>query len=360
PTEPDIHPLPGVYEEEVPAGSECMGCHKNMDPMLSAYEAHFDYDNQRYLPHTQELVDWYTQEAGRIGNYTPGDRGRDLYYEYLTFPDPYFSFRGTNTPGQNLYSFLEELVDHPDFATAWTMKVCQWSTSIRCDRTDPELIRITHAFEDSGYRLDVLFESFFTSKFMTHTYREDETTFPGAQVSVARRDHYCQALRVRLQEVRDAQGLGGSGSVDMCRNNRKLAEGVPDGSVVRGSPDYSLPSESSTFSNISIASMCNDADDLVARNRTFDPREPEIALPLMVQHLLGFPEGTARYAEALAGLNTVYEVFRADSTCDDDQAFEASLAQGEPSCGLSLSDEDAMKNVFSLVCQDPALTVIGL
>ncbi|MEO1171488.1 MAG: hypothetical protein AAFX94_05465, partial [Myxococcota bacterium] len=145
-----------------------------------------------------------------------------------------------------------------------------------------------------------------------------------------------------------------------CGSNRKLSEGVPDGVVQRGSPDFNLPWSSSTFSNISISSLCSDQRDLVANNRTFDPREPEIAIPLMVEHVLGFPAGTERYAEALAALNQVFSVFREDTVCADASAFESALTEAEPSCGLDLSAQDAMVNVFSFVCQDPALTVIGL
>ncbi|MEM7678347.1 MAG: hypothetical protein AAF449_20330, partial [Myxococcota bacterium] len=109
PTKPPLHPLPGLREREVPSGSECMGCHKNLDPMLGAFEAHFDYENQRYRPHSPAIVDFYIQEAARVLNYDPDAQGRGPRYIFESFPAPYFSYKGVNEPGTDLLSLVRSV-----------------------------------------------------------------------------------------------------------------------------------------------------------------------------------------------------------------------------------------------------------
>ena len=363
PTAPDIHPLPGVREQEGTFDPECMGCHKNLDPMLSAFEARFDYEHQRYRPHSQEAADYYIDASARLYGYTPGARGLGLFYSYEPFPEPYFSFRGVNAPGPDLLAVVRSMALHPDFSIGWAMKVCQWSASIRCDRNDPELIRVAQVFADSGHRLDQLFEAYFTSKLMTHTYGES-TSYPGAQVSISRRAHYCHALDVRLKEARRIQGLDTNTSrTDICGRNRKLASAIPEGSSLRGATDFSLPRSNSTFSSISISNLCSeDLDQVVGRgNRTFDRDGGQATIALMVEQVLGYPRGTQLHEDAADSLNRVFAVFNASSTlCTDEAAFEAALETSPPSCGIGLSNQDAMESVFSLVCQNPALTTLGL
>lgn len=365
PTSPAVHPLPGLRAQEVGSDPECMGCHKNLDPMLSAFEAHFDYEHQRFRPHSQEAADFYVNSAAAYFGYTPGARGLGLFYAYEPFPEPYFSFRGANTPGTDLLSVVRSIATHPDFAMGWAMKVCQWASSVRCDKSDPELQRIARDFSDSGFRLDRLFQAFFSSKLTTHTYGE-ATSYPGAQVSVSRRAHYCHALDVRLQEVRRLRGLNsGTSSTDICGNNQKLSEAVPEGNSVRGAVDFNLPRSSSAFSSISISNMCSaNLGTLIARgnSRTFDRDGAQQTIALMVEQMLGFPPGTQMHADAMDALSRIFAVFSdaSLSTCANEAEIEAALSTTTPTCGLGLSNQDAMENVFSLVCQSPALTALGL
>ena len=366
PTTPDVHPFPGVRTSEVPEGSECMGCHKNLDPMVSSFEAHFDYENQRFRPNSQASVDHYIAEAARALNYDPDAQGRGPRYFYETFPAPYFSYQGVNEPGEDLFSFLRSVAMHPDYAIGWARKVCQWASSIPCKRQDPEMVRVAEAFKASGYRLDKLFEAFFTSKLITHTYADADNDYPGAQVSVSRRAHYCHALNVRLREARRVQGRSNVDSnTDLCASNRKLSEGIPEGAALRGSTDFNLPRSNSPFSSISVANLCSSKIDRVvgSGSRTFrrNDSEAEQTIGVMVAQVLGFPEGTPQHADAAEGLNKVYSVFRGTlPTCSDKAAFEAALSTDEPTCGLGLSEQAAMENIFSLVCQNPALTTLGL
>ncbi|MEL6184691.1 MAG: hypothetical protein AAFU79_08720, partial [Myxococcota bacterium] len=142
------------------------------------------------------------------------------------------------------------------------------------------------------------------------------------------------------------------------------SEAIPEGSSLRGAVEFNLPRANSTFSSISIANLCSeDLGDLIGRgtSRTLDRDGGDETLGLMVEQVLGFPRGTEMYSDAMDGLQRVFAVFRASSTrCADEAEFEAALATSPPSCGLGLSNQDAMESVFSLVCQNPALTTLGL
>lgn len=363
PTSLAMHPVPGVDTNEISEGSECMGCHKNLDPMKSAFEKHFDYGHQRFLPNSQRSVDHYNDQSVELFSYNLNVNS--LPYSLKSFESPYFSYRGVNEASDNLLTFLQSMVNHPDFAIAWAQKVCQWASSAQCSRQDPELIRIAQGFVTSGYNINTLFELFFTSKLVTHSSSDADTTYPGAKVSIARRDHYCHAIQVRLREVRRSRGLSNiNENTDVCARNRKLAQAIPVGITERGAADFTLPTSISPFSTISLENLCSSgAGQLVGLgSRTFSRRsgDAQDTLKLMVTQVLGYPEQTPQFIEASEGLNQLYNVFRTTSSCSDNAAFESALSEAVPSCGLDLSEQGAMESAFSLVCQDPSLTTLGL
>ncbi len=366
PTTPDIHPFPGVNTNVIPEGTECMGCHKNMDPMVSAFEAHFDYDHQRYRPNSQENADFYRQLSGDFYGYDP-ERRRN-YFPFESFPLPYFSYDGVNQPGNDLFSFARAVAEHPDFATGWALKVCTWASSVPCNRQDPEIGRIAAVFTNSGYRLDRLFHAFFTSKLATHTYDVDVSQYPGAQVSIARRDHFCQAIRVRLRESRRAQSRTDGNinqNTDLCASNRKLSEAVPEGSVQRGAPVFNLPTSNTPFSSISVGNLCSSNLSALVGNgsRTFSANSANAGetIELIAAKLMGYPEQTDRFSEAVTSLDRVYETYRRPSPrCNSASALQNSLDETGPACGLGLSDQQSMEGIVSLACQSPALTTVGL
>ena len=58
----------------------------------------------------------------------------------------------------------------------------------------------------AGHNMNQLFTDFFTSPLVTLTSNNENSTAPGAQVSVARFGHYCHAMRTRMSDIRVAQG----------------------------------------------------------------------------------------------------------------------------------------------------------
>lgn len=366
PTVPDVHPLPGVDTEQIPEGTECMGCHKNMDPMLSAFEAHFDYDHQRYRPRSQDDANFYRELSGEYYNYDPASRRN--YFPFESFPLPYFSYQGVNEPGVDLFSLVRQMAEHEDFAEGWALKVCSWASSVPCSRRDPEIARIATEFANSGFQLDRLFHAFFTSKLATHSYKLEESKFPGSQVSIARRDHFCQAIKVRLREVRRAQDRTDGNinqNTDLCASNRSLSEAVPEASVQRGATGFNLPTSNTPFSSISVANLCSsNLSALVGGgSRTFSDNSNNAAemIELIVSKMYGFPERTQQYDDTIASLTQVYDLYRRSTPqCANPSSLRSALDGSGPACGLALSDRDSMESIVSLACQSPALTALGL
>ena len=336
----DTTPLNGDEEaidpELFPSDSTCYGCHKNIDPMRPAFLAFYDNINTRYTTPEFEL------------------------------PSPGFSFRGQSVDIGDLHDWADALAHHPDFAMAWVLKLCQWASSVECSATDEHIIELAEDFANH-HNMNLLFEAFFTSPLMTMTSNNLDSVVPGAQVSVARFGHYCQAMRSRLSDVREAQGTTGElpDRLDICREDgpaEVLSASLPKDQVVRGSIPLHQPKDYTPMVSIAFEGMCAvSAEDVVSTERkaAFDPETPEMALELMNTHLLGFPIGTAQHDNAADMLQRYFNAQTASPACETTTAFQAALVESEPACGLELSDEDALRNLWTMVCQSPSMTGVG-
>ena len=91
----------------------------------------------------------------------------------------------------------------------------------------------------------------------------------------------------------------------------------------------------------------------------FHPSDPELALELLNEHVLGFPVGTAQHERTADMLQRYFAALTASPQCSEPGDFQASLAQEEPTCGLELSDEDALRDLWTMACQSPSMTGVG-
>ena len=259
------------------------------------------------------------------------------------------------------------MADHPNFAQAWVLKLCQWASSIDCAETDPHIQDLTDQFVASGYDMDQLFFAFFTSPLVTQTSDREDSTAPGAQVSVARFDHYCHAMRARLTDVRRIQGLGDGlpEQLDVCSETGPaalLSASLPKDQVVRGAVALHQPKEYTAMVSLAFEGMCAlTAEDVVGTksNVAFDAADPEWMLDLMNEHLLGFPVGTPQYQRAQDMFQRYFDALTASPACAGPDAFQVALGTTEPECGLELSDVDALRDLWMLACHSPSLTGVG-
>ena len=327
----------GIDLELFPMGSECYGCHKNLDPMRHAFLQTYDPINTRFVAPE-------------------------------TLPPPTdFAFQGHSVSIDTLHSWAEALASHPNFAKAWVLKLCQWANTITCDSNHEAVTELAADFDNAGFDMTHLIKNFFSSPLITETSYREGTDVPGAQVSVARKGHYCRALYVRLSAVRQAQGREMNSRLDVCNKDGDieiLSASLPNDAVVRGSIDLHQPKDSSPMVSVAIEGMCSLSADTVVSSRVnnsaFDPSDPTRALDLMIEHLLGIPTGTERFMQQRQRFQKLYEVQTLETTCETPSDLQVSLTSPELTCGLALSPTDALRNIWTMVCQSPSLTGVGL
>ncbi|MEM9071766.1 MAG: hypothetical protein AAGE52_24870, partial [Myxococcota bacterium] len=320
-----------------PATSECFGCHKNLDRMRTAFTGVFDGVHSRYTEPPEPV------------------------------PAPDFAFQGQSVSVTTLQEWAVALASHPEFARAWVLKLCQWANSIACDPGHEEVLRLAEEFEASGYQLNELFLRFFSSRLVSDTSFQAGTRTPGAQVSIARRGHYCHAMRTRLLRVNEARdNVSGqtSNSADLCALNgvETLSSSIPNDQFTRGTVEFNQPKLFGALTAVAFEGLCTRSANALVESRgraVFDANEPSETLDLLTSHMLGFPAGSARFETERSVLQDLFDAQAREPTCADADQLAASL-DGEGSCGLGLSNEDALRNVWSIVCQSPTLTGLGL
>ena len=322
---------PAVFPED----SDCYGCHKNLDPMRMAFLQGFDPVHTRH--------------------YVPGE---------LAPPD--FSFQGHSRPVSSMQTWAQALASHPNFARAWVVKLCQWATSAQCDPNDSRVVALATAFEGSGFRMNELFKRFFASSLATDTSNQEDSKQPGAHVGIARYSHFCHASRTRLLNVLEAQGRNYKSIVNLCDINDEaetLSSSIPEDTYRRGEVYLNQPTTMEPFTSVAYEGLCAlAAPEIVAVNTRgiFDSTEPEETLDLLTVHVLGMPEGSERFQQRRALLQRLYDVQTTAPTCDSPADLQASVDAPSRSCGLGLTTEEALQNIWTIACQSPALTGVGL
>lgn len=362
---PDPIP-PGLDPEEFPLDSTCYGCHKNMEPAVSAYTQHFDVSHNRYVGYTQSEVDDYNALREEYVGLDPEKHGGWMKIP-ATPPDPLLIYEGVNTSVADLKDWVRQLGLHPGFAKAWVMKFAQWALSEPVDPNDPEVAVLAEAFEESGFRFHALVRAFLVSKFVTHGTSGDDANFAGNSVSLLRQDHFCHSMQVRLRDIRLGENRTSDtpGSrTDLCGFNAGASRALPKGGSDRGAIELTLPKQSDAFSQISLEQLCNTAGEELVGNgsATFlrSPDDLDNTVGNLVAGLLGFPESSPEHAEAKESFVHLYGGFTASPECETGEDFEAALAEETPSCGLNLAEQLAMETIVSVACQDPRTTSIGL
>ncbi|MEO1171749.1 MAG: hypothetical protein AAFX94_06815 [Myxococcota bacterium] len=137
----------------------------------------------------------------------------------------------------------------------------------------------------------------------------------------------------------------------------------PDDEFIRGEVYLEQPSTMEAFTAVAFEGLCTASAPEVVANREsgiFDSRDEEGTLDLLVEHVLGFPAGSERFSAERATLKRIYDAQTLETLCSDPAALDQSLAAETPSCGLGLSKEDALRNIWAIACQSPLLSGIGL
>lgn len=248
----------GLSDAHAEPGTQCYGCHKNLDPMRNFF------DNV-YYPDTYAVraaADMPALEAS-------------------------FSFQGHSSPGNDLADFGAIIADHPAFAAGWTQKLCYFANSQECNAEDPEFVRVVNAFEDSNLDFKTLVVELFSSPLVTGAACPQDVAMQPVPTSVSRREHLCHALEVRL-------------GVDACDSSAvatSLSDALPADSWSRGSTVPNQPALSSLFYAATVDSLCRQMGNSIvdAEGSPLQSSDLQGSLDVLVQDLLGLAPSDPRH-----------------------------------------------------------------
>jgi len=333
--------MDGLDSTHSVAGTECVGCHKSLDPMRQFWGSQLDYNDRNDFPMGNRFT-------GAAANPRPATVGGG------------FAFGDVNTTGPELAAIGNMLAQVTDgsglhrFSITIAQDLCFWANSAACSETDPEFRRVVGAFENSTpfpYNFAVLIKEFFASPLVTGAAATG--TYPGlasVPVSISRRDHFCAALSNRL------------GKPDLCAQTvpvptsaqtttATIAQSVAADAFSRGSQIPVTPSDPTLFYRSASELLCSNIAaqvvDPTAGGGVYSMSDVPGAIANMVEKLMGYPPGHPAHGEAIQILQEHYDMAR------------TTTSGGGTRPGMT-SATNALRSTFILACESPTAVGIGL
>jgi hypothetical protein len=293
------------------ANPACFACHWNLDPMARFFRSNYS------LYFSQQT------DAGEIA--VPGT----------------FLFDSVVSSVGTLADLGNQIAAHPNFAAAWTQKLCSWANSAPCVEKDPEFVRLAQVFANANYNWSALVQALFTSPIVTYAAPTLTAGTTGTPVPITRRAQFCATLGNRL-------ALGDVCGLDAVEDGAKVST-VPGSAVELPSDGYSRgqvsalyvndpdPFFSSAVENICalVADMVVDATSDAGVASLYSSANATGAIADMVHGLMGLD--SSRDTQPIAILTAHYG---------------AAQAAGE-------SNTLALKSTFELACVSPFVVSIG-
>jgi hypothetical protein len=312
-------------------GSECYGCHKNLDPMREFWGNQFDFNDRNDYP-TRGFM--------------------------MTAPNPRpkatgggFAFGNVNASGMSMLDFGPMLAqigsDSADgpvngFAAEMARKLCFYANSTGCSIADPEVLRVVRAFQSHNYDFLTLVKELFASPIVTGI-TPTQTFAAGTQpLSIIRRGHLCAALSNRLAKP-DLCALAVPLPTQGQTATARIAGSVAADAFSRGSESPITSSDPTLFYRAATEMLCenvaNQVVDAADGSSMYSSAAAATALPDMVEKLMGYPRSHPKHAAAL-GILTAHH--------------DAVLTQNRRNPGL------ALRSAFVLACESPSALALGL
>lgn len=281
---------------------DCMGCHRQIDPMRGYFAKSYNINYQR-----------------------PFGDGADT--QILDGVRPVFTFYGERNQGGDLRRFGRLIAEHPKFASAWVQKLCLFANSDRCDENDPIFRGISNRFRNGGFNFKSMLVELFSSSLVTG--RSENSV--ALNISITRRDHLCALLAER------------TGNVNICniRRVRSIIGLIPKDAISRGAADPSMPSRPNPVYLATAESVCEAvARTVVVNGRTaqFSGATPNRTIERIVNQLMALESDPNRSDEVQAVLRTHFDEARA----------------------ANVSQLESLRSVFSIACVSPDVTGMGL
>jgi len=296
-----------VDQQHAPTGSDCFACHQSLDPMRQ-------YFRQQYSL-------YFHPQSSSSESSLPGS----------------FGFRGVSLAGATIFDLASQLASHPDFASAWTQKLCTYANSMPCLSTDPEFLRISTAFANSNFNFGTLVTELFSSPLVSYLGDSATVEKSGENFPVARRGHLCATLSSRLG-LADVCGLDINTKVPkQLLPVQLIATVLPSDQYSRGAEEPVLANDPTLFFRTGMENVCVAlAGQLIdaGSSSRWTSSSPQPAIADFVHLLMGV--GAPRDATPLSILTDHFNAARA--------------GQG---------DSTALKSTFTLACLTPSVVGIG-
>ena len=331
----------GLDSTHAVAGTECVGCHKSLDPMRQFWGNQLDFNDRNDFPAGNRFT-------GAAANPRPATTGGA------------FAFGDVNDKGADLTAYGDLLAGVTDggglsrFGIAIAQDLCFWANSAPCSESDAEFRRVVGAFQNSTpmpYNFAVLIKEFFASPLVTGAIATDTYAAASVPVSISRRDHLCAALSNRL------------GKPDLCAQavpipsaaqttTATIAQSVAADAFSRGSQIPVTPSDPTLFYRSASELLCSNIAaqvvDPTSGTGVYSMSDVPGAIANMVETLMGYPPGHPAHADAVQILQEHYDMARTTSS---------SSAGGRPG---TTSATNALRSTFILACESPTAVGIGL
>lgn len=315
--------------EHARAGTPCFGCHQVIDPIRNFFRE----------------------------DYSTGSTPRPVASPVSGAPlAPGVFTLGGGDPGKHGVEALgAAIAKHPDFAKAWTQKMCVWATSSRCAEDDPEFQRVVRAFRDASHNFKVLLRELLTSPLSTFASRTKSSDLNGVAVGVARRELLCQRLSARAKRS------------DLCQQDavrrqydnddgwyaQVYSQGLPAIGHLRGESLAVMPRVPGVLFQPAIERLCRFYADSLVGDYLYgaavwplqkDIKDVRATLDEFVSVIMGVPESDETYLELRATLQSHY---------DDTLALVKDLPHNRV-------ESQALKSTFVAACSSPFFSSAGL
>jgi hypothetical protein len=312
------------------AGTPCFSCHQTMDPMRNFFRE----------------------------DYSTGSTPRPIGSPVSGAPlAPGVFTLGSGAPGKRGVEALgAAIANHPEFAKAWTQKMCVWANSSRCAEDDPELQRVVKAFRDSNHNFKVLLRELLTSPLSTFSARTSSSDLNGVAVGIARREQICQRLNARAKrpDVCQQDGIRRGYDNDDGWYAQTYSQGLPAIGHLRGESLAIMPRTPGVLFQPAVERLCRYfADRLVGDFinggqvwplNPKDTKDVRAILDEFVSVVIGVPESDDAYPELRALLQSHYEE-------------TLSLVKDIPHNRV---ESQALQSTFVAACSSPFFSSTGL
>lgn len=294
-----------INADHAAPGTECFGCHQQLDPMRDFYRASFsNHYSQQLDPERAEL------------------QGE-------------FIFGEVQASGVGVGALGDILAQHPDFPGAWAQKLCWFANGEACPEGD-EFDRVVDAFVDADYDFRILLRELFSSPLVTGRECLPEGG-SGTRAMITRRSTFCHELSVRLG-IDDICSLGThlEDASTLQRDVATAAASVPDDAFSRSVVEPIIIAETGLFTRANREAAC----DIVAQDGyalAFGELSRDEVVDALVARVMGLPPSDERHDAAREIL--------------DDHVSDA-MDRGE-------TELVALQSAMALACMAPGSTGVG-